>query len=83
MQLQNTPACKMRDALWVATFSNKVITRKEITDRLSKIEIPDWLQADILQMADHRKYERLTCPVEQAMEAAIHYKIVDELVKNQ
>lgn len=77
--LEGTSACKMRDELLKAR-SLKKITLKEITDKLSKLEIPKWLQSEILQMSNHRKYDRITCPIEQAMEAAVNYHIVNELM---
>lgn len=77
--LTDTSACLMRDELYKA-ISAKTITKKEITERLYKADIPDWLQAEILQMANYRKYDRITDPVEQAMEAAIHRKIIHQLV---
>lgn len=77
--LEGTAACSMRDELKKARFENK-ITLKEITDRLSKMELPKWLQCQILQMSNHRKYDRVTCPIEQAMEAAVNYHIVKELM---
>lgn len=76
LQLQGTSACIMRDELMQAR-TNKLITCKEITDRMCKQDIPLWLQSQIIQMVNHRKYERITCPVEQAMEAAVCYHIVN------
>jgi hypothetical protein len=77
--LEGTAACSMRDELKKARFEKK-ITLKEITDKLSKMELPKWLQSQILQMSNHRKYDRITCPIEQAMEAAVNYHIVNELM---
>lgn len=77
--LEGTAACSMRDELKKARFEKK-ITLKEITDKLSKMELPKWLQSQILQMSNHRKYDRITCPIEQAMEAAVNYHIVKELI---
>ena len=77
--LEGTAACLMRDELKKARFEKK-ITLKEITDKLSKMELPKWLQSQILQMSNHRKYDRITCPIEQAMEAAVNYHIVNELM---
>ncbi len=82
LQLENTSACLMRDRLSKERYAKK-ITTSQITDRLSKIEIPDWLQAEILQMVNYRKYDRTTCPVEQAMEAAIISKIVEQILKGE
>ncbi len=79
IQLTNTAACVMRDELKKARYSGK-ISLKEITNRLIKTEIPDWLQSEIIQMRSFRKYERLTCPVELAMEAAVNYKILKDLL---
>jgi len=76
---QNTSACKMRDELIKARYEKK-ITPSEITDRLSKINIPDWLQAQIIQMVNYRKLERLTCAVELAMEAAVCRIILEEII---
>lgn len=80
--LEGTAACLMRDELNKARFK-KLITPKEITDKLSKIDIPEWLRCQILQMSNHRKYERTTCPIEQAMESAVNYHIVKELLDDE
>jgi hypothetical protein len=78
--LEGTAACKLRDALLIAKREKRV-TCKQITDHLSKRKLPKWLQSQILQMAAHRQYERITCPVEQAMEAAVHVHIIKEIRK--
>ena len=82
IQLNDTSACLMRDELIKARYDKK-ITLKQITDRLCELDIPDWLQSQILEMTDYRKYERTTCAVEQAMEAAVCYKIVEKLLKEE
>lgn len=82
MKLKGTTACKMRDALIKARFEKK-ITLKQITDRLCKQEIPMWLQSQIIQMVKYREYYRITCPVELAMEAAVNYKILQEIIKEE
>lgn len=74
-----TAACDMRDELSKARYDGK-INLQEITDKMSKIEIPKWLQSQILQMVKYRIHDRCTCPIEQAMEAAVHYKIIEELM---
>lgn len=79
--LEGTSACKMRDELLKAR-SEKRINLKEITDKLSKLEIPKWLQSEILQMSNHRKYDRITCPVEQAMESAVAFHILKEIMND-
>jgi hypothetical protein len=80
--LEGTAACTMRDELKKARYEKK-ITLKEITDKLSKMELPTWLQGQILQMTNHRKHERITCPVEQAMEAAVSSHILNELIAEE
>jgi hypothetical protein len=69
----------MRDALRKARY-NKQITLKEIADKLSKIMIPLWLQSDIMRMVNHRKYDRITDPIEQAMEKAVCFHILNEIM---
>lgn len=78
--LEGTSACKMRDELKKARFE-KGVKLKDITDKLSKTEIPKWLQSQILQMANHNKYKRITCPIEQAMVAAVCYHILNEIIQ--
>lgn len=78
-QLQNTTACKMRDELVNSRFSKK-ITLSEIRERLYKIELPDWLQSQILQMVNYNQTNRITCAVELAMESAVHRKILDKII---
>ena len=77
--LEGTSACKMRNELQKARGEKK-ITLKEITDKLSKMELPKWLQSEILQMVDYRKYDRTTCPVEQAMEKAVCFHVLNEIM---
>ena len=78
MKLQGTNACMMRDELIKARYDKK-ITLKEITTKLAKQHLPDWLQSEILQMTNHNKSKRITCAVELAMEAAVCIKILDEI----
>lgn len=80
--LEGTAACTMRDELKKAREEEK-ITLKEITDRLSKMELPKWLQGQIMQMTNYRKSDRITCPVELAMEAAVSYHILNELMEEE
>jgi len=82
IKLTGTTACTMRDKL-VSCWLNKDIKLSEITDRLTKIEIPDWLESQILQMVHYRQLDRCTCPVEQAMFQAVCNKIVDKLMKEE
>jgi len=82
LQLEGTAACTMRDKLISAKFKGE-ITCKEITERLYNIEIPEWLEAQILQMVQYRWTERITCPIELAMEKAVHRKIVDRIIKEE
>lgn len=70
----------MRDALIRERLSQK-ITLKQITNRLCKIQLPEWLQGQIMEMAEHNKYNRATCPVEQAMLSAVCYHILDKIIK--
>jgi hypothetical protein len=71
-------AILIRDGLLKAKIENK-ITCKEITLKLSKLELPKWLQSEILQMVNYKKYDRITCPIEQAMEAAVNIHIIKEI----
>ena len=80
LQLQGTSACIMRDELVKARKAKK-ITLQGITDKLCLLDIPNWLQSQILQMVSHRKNERITCPVELAMEKAVSYKILQDILK--
>ncbi len=80
--LDGTPACLIRDSLMKAR-AKKEITLKEITNSLSKISIPDWLQSQILQMSNYRKWDRITCPVEQAMEAAVHFHLLNNIMSER
>lgn len=77
--LTDTTACNMRDELLKARRDKK-ITLDQITKRLSKMEIPLWLQSQILQMRKYREYDRITCPVELAMEAAVNLHILNEIM---
>lgn len=79
--LQNTSACLMRDELQKARLEKR-INLKQITDKLCKLDMPLWLQSEILQMVHYNQYKRYTDPIEQAMEAAVNYKIILQL-KNQ
>lgn len=82
IQLNGTAACDMRDQLWKLVWEKK-ITKPQITDRLAKMELPDWLQSQILQMTKYRQCDRTTDSVEQAMEAAVHRKIIDKILKEE
>ena len=79
-KLTGTTACSIRDKL-IAARHNKEITLKQITDRLSNMEMPMWLQGQIVEMVEYRQYDRITCPVEQAMHDAVCYHIVCEISK--
>lgn len=81
LKLENTPACKMRDELIKARYA-KQITLNEITDKLIKIDLPLWLQGDIIAMVNHNKYKRITCAVELAMEAAVSVHILNEIMSD-
>lgn len=80
IQQTGTPACIMRDELRQAR-ADKKITLEGITQKLSKMELPNWLQAQIIQMAEFRKYDRITCPIEQAMLSAVCSHIITEIQK--
>lgn len=82
LQLEGTTACALRDKLKEA-FYQKKITLKEITDKLCKIVLPEWLQAEILQMVSHNQYKRCTCPIEQCMEKAVHYFILKQILDEE
>jgi hypothetical protein len=77
-KLSGTTACKMRDILIVARHDKK-ITLKQITKRLCDMPMEKWLQAQIIEMVEYRQYDRITCPVEQAMHDAVCYHIVCEI----
>ena len=77
--LTGTAATILRDLLMKEWF-NKRITPSQIADRLKKIYIPEVLESQILQMVDYRRTERITCPVELAMEKAVHAKILDRII---
>lgn len=47
IQLTGTAACTMRDKL-ISCWLNKGIRLSEISDRLTNIEIPDWLESQII-----------------------------------
>lgn len=80
--LTGTAATSLRDALIDAWFAKK-ITPSQIADRLRKIEIPEFLEAQILQMTAYRRTERITCPIELAMEKAVHGKILDRIIMEE
>lgn len=82
IQLTETTACKMRDQLRDAKYDNK-ITGIEITDKLCKIKMPKWLQAQIIEMAEYMKYERCTDATEQAMLNAVYFHILDEVLAKE
>ena len=82
IQLNDTSACLLRDELKSVKFDKK-ITLKQIEDRLTKTEIPNWLEGEIIEMVEYRKFDRCTSPVEQAMYQAVCNKIVDNLMKSQ
>lgn len=82
IQQTGTAACKMRDELSKAYFANK-ITHKEITDRMIAQKLPKWLQSQILKMCKYRQYDRITNNIEQAMEKAVHYHILDGIIKKE
>lgn len=77
--LHGTTATIMRDKLKEEWFSKR-IKLHEIKDRLCKIEIPKWLQSQIIQMSEHRKYDRVKDSIEEAMFDAVCYHIVKELM---
>ena len=82
IQLNGTPATEMRDTLRTK-WLNKEITLPQIEDRLSKMDVPEWLNGQILEMVQYRMCDRCTCPVEQAMAGSVYYKIVDKLMKEE
>lgn len=77
MILSGTPACMFRDNL-IKHIDSKKITIEGIRDNLCKIEIPDWLKDQILEMANFRKNDRAVCPIELAMLVAVNYHISNE-----
>jgi hypothetical protein len=77
-KLTGTTACLIRDKL-IDARHNKEITLKQITDRLCERGMENWLMAQIIEMVEYRQYERITCPIEQAMHDAVCYHIVCEI----
>ena len=82
MLLQGTTATIMRDKLKDEWFGKR-IKLHEITDRLCKLEIPEWLRKQIIQMSEHRKYDRVKDDIEEAMIDAVYYHIVKDLLKKE
>lgn len=80
--LQGTSATIMRDELKKEWFSKR-IKLHEITDRLSKLEIPYWLRGQIIEMSEYRKYDRIKDDIEEAMINAVFYHIVKELLQKE
>jgi len=78
IQLTGTTACLIRDKL-IEARNNKKITPTQITDRLSKRKMEEWLKGQIIEMVEYRQYDRITCPIEQAMHDAVCYHIVCEI----
>jgi len=81
MQQFGTIACEIRDQLRQYR-SRKEINLTQITEGLYKVGIPDWLQSQILQMVNFNKYQRITCPIELAMEQAVHRNIIDNITNH-
>jgi hypothetical protein len=82
IQLNGTNATEMRDIL-KQNRSDKLINPREITERMVKATIPQWLRSQILEMVQYREYDRCTCPIEQAMAQAVYNLIVKELMDAQ
>ena len=82
MQQSGTTACDMRDQLIKAVFA-KQITPKQITNRLTKIDLPDFLRGQIIAMCRFNETTRCTCFVEQAMYQAVCNHIVRELMDSE
>jgi hypothetical protein len=80
MKLTVTTACLIRDKL-IKDWHNKKITLSQITERLCEYDMPEWLKGQIIEMVEFRQYDRITCPVEQAMHDAVCYHIVCEIKK--
>lgn len=79
--LHGTSATIMRDKLQEEWFAKR-IKLHEITDRLCKLEIPDWLRGQIIEMSEYRKYDRIKDCVEEAMFNAVCYHIVKDLLES-
>ena len=62
IQLNGTSATKMRDKL-ISERSDGNITPKEIESKLGKIEIPQWVREQIIEMVNYRVYDRCTCSI--------------------
>ena len=82
LQLEGMAACKMRDELWILVHAGE-LKRSEITSRMTKVDLPQWLRAQIIVMCTHNQYKRCTDPVEQAMHQAVCNKIVKELMDKE
>lgn len=82
MQQSGTAACDMRDQLLKLVFAKK-ITPKQITDRLTKTDLPDFLRGQIIAMCQFNEMKRCTCFVEQAMYQAVCNHIVRELMDSE
>lgn len=80
--LHGTTATLMRDKLKKEWFAKR-IKLHEIKDRLCKLEIPEFLRSQIIQMSEYRKYDRIKDCIEEAMFDAVCYHIVKELMEQQ
>lgn len=77
--LHGTTATLMRDKLKEEWFAKR-IKLHEIKDRLCKLEIPEFLRSQIIQMSEYRKYDRIKDSIEEAMFDAACYHIVKEIM---
>jgi hypothetical protein len=83
-KLYGTAICKVRDELIKARHEKK-ITLKQIRERLTEVlaesKHSEIIQMQIVEMVEYRHYDRITCPVEQAMHDAVCNHIVKEIMK--
>lgn len=80
--LTGTAATILRDLLIKEWFEKK-ITPSQISERLKKIDLPEILESQILQMVNYRNTERITCPIELAMEKAVHAKFLERIIQQE
>lgn len=80
--IHGTIATEMRDKLKSEWFAKK-IKLHQIKDRLCKLEIPEWLRSQIIQMSEYRKYDRIKDCIEEAMFDAVCYHIAKELTEKE
>ena len=71
----------MRDEIW--RNRSKGLKLPYVTDKLTEIGIPKFLQGEIIQMVRYRETKRCTDAVEQAMAQAVYNLIIRDLMKQK